>query len=77
MPSGSTPERDEGTRVKGRVMEQLPSALYRVELQSEGRPQVVAHLSPSANLLRLRPGEAVLVELAAQDPGRGRIVARD
>ena len=66
----------EPRRLPGRVVEQLPSALYRVELDSEGRPQVTAHLAPAANLLRLRPGEAVLVELAETDPGRGRIVGR-
>jgi len=64
-------------RVAGRVVEQLPSALYRVELSSEGRPQVTAHLSGDATgLVRLRPGDAVFVELSAYDPGRARIIGR-
>jgi len=63
-------------RVPGRVVERLPNALYRVELAASGRPQVTAHAAEEAGLLRIRPGEAVLVELSAYDPGRGRIVGR-
>ena len=63
-------------RVQGRVVEQLPHALYRVELASEGRPEVTAHAAGDAGLLRIRPGDRVLVELSANDPGRGRIVGR-
>ena len=43
-------------RVSGRVVEQLPNALYRVELTSGGRPQITAHASGESGLLRLRPG---------------------
>jgi translation initiation factor IF-1 len=63
-------------RVGGRVLERLPNALYRVELTSNGRPQVMAHAAGEAGLLRLLPGEAVMVELSAYDPARGRIVGR-
>lgn len=69
MPEGAV-------RVEGRVVEQLPNALYLVELSSNGRPQVTAHAAEEAGLLRIRPGEAVLVELSAYDPGRGRIVGK-
>ena len=63
-------------RVGGRVLERLPNALYRVELASNGRPQVTAHAAGEAGLLRLLPGEAVVVELSTYDPARGRIVGR-
>ena len=63
-------------RVSGRVVEQLPNALYRVELTSGGRPQITAHVSGGKGLLRILPGEAVVVELMAYDPARGRIVRR-
>jgi translation initiation factor IF-1 len=66
----------EPLRVAGRVLESLPNALYRVELQSEGRPRVTAHVSGQASLLRLLPGEAVEVELSAYDGSRARIVAK-
>jgi len=62
--------------VHGRVLESLPNALYRVELQSEGRPRVTAHVSGQASLLRLLPGEAVEVELSAYDGSRARIVGK-
>jgi translation initiation factor IF-1 len=62
--------------VYGRVVESLPSALFRVELEAEGRPQVTAHLTPEANLLRLRQGDGVVVELSGGDARRGRIVRR-
>ena len=58
------------------VREELPNALYRVELQNEARGQVVAHVSGGSVLLRLRPGDAVVVELMPYDMTRGRIVRR-
>jgi len=63
-------------RVSGRVVEQLPNALYRVELASAGRPHVTAHAAGESGLLRLRPGDAVEVELSSYDPGRGRILGK-
>jgi len=63
-------------RVPGKVLERLPNALYRVELGSQGRPQVTAHAGGESGLLRLRPGDAVEVELSSYDPGRGRIVSK-
>jgi translation initiation factor IF-1 len=60
----------------GTVREQLENALYRVVLESEGRGEVTAHLASTSSLLRLRPGDAVVVELMPYDLGRGRIVRR-
>jgi translation initiation factor IF-1 len=62
--------------VEGTVREQLENALYRVELASETRASVTAHVAGGASLLRLRPGDGVVVELAPYDAGRGRIVRR-
>jgi translation initiation factor IF-1 len=62
--------------VPGTVLESLPNALYRVQLETEARPQVVAHVSGAASLRRILPGEAVMVELLPYDAGRGRIVRR-
>jgi translation initiation factor IF-1 len=62
--------------VPGTVLESLPNALYRVQLETETRPQVVAHVTGAASLRRILPGEAVVVELLAYDAGRGRIVRR-
>jgi translation initiation factor IF-1 len=58
----------------GTVIELLPSATYRVEL--EGREQVLAHAAPATakNFVRVRPGDRVQVELSTHDRTRGRIV---
>jgi translation initiation factor IF-1 len=59
--------------VPGRVIEALPNAMYRVELEGERRTCVLAHVS-SRSLLRVLPGERVVVALASYDARRGRIV---
>ena len=63
--------------VTATVLEELPSALYRVEL--ENKQQVLAHPTGAVkrNFVRLRPGGQVRVELSPHDWTRGRIVARD
>lgn len=66
----------EGLLVEGTVRELLPNALVRVELASGTRPSVTAHVSGASTLLRLRPGDPVVVEIAPYDSGRGRIVRR-
>jgi translation initiation factor IF-1 len=62
--------------VEGVVAAQLPSGLYRVEIG--GRERVTAHIAGGAerNFVRLIVGDRVVVELAARDITRGRIVRR-
>jgi translation initiation factor IF-1 len=62
--------------VTGVVVEQLPSALYRVRLD-EGA-QVTAHIADriDRNFIRVLVGDRVRVELAPRDLGRGRIVGK-
>jgi translation initiation factor IF-1 len=66
----------EAIEVGARVVEGLPNAMYRVELEDEARSRVLAHVSSSANLLRILPGDAVVVELMPYDMTRARIVRR-
>ena len=60
----------------GRVIEPLPNALYRVEL--ENGHKVLAHTAGRARMqaVRILPGDRVHVELSTADPGRGRIIQR-
>ena len=58
------------------MVESLPNALYRVELETERRPADHGPRRRASGLLRILPGEAVVVELMAYDPARGRIVRR-
>jgi translation initiation factor IF-1 len=59
------------------VLEELPSALYRLEL--ENQQQVLAHAvgTVQRDFVRLRPGDRVRVELSPQDWTRGRIVGME
>jgi translation initiation factor IF-1 len=63
----------EGT-LPARVVEGLPSGLFRVELLSAGRPRATVHVDAGTGPLRVREGDEVLVQLSPADPGRGRIV---
>lgn len=67
-PSGSDHEELTAT-----VVELLPNAVCRVELES--REQVLAHAASARvkNFVRVRAGDRVCVELSPHDPGRGRI----
>jgi translation initiation factor IF-1 len=80
MPEVARRPRTEGSseplEVEGTVREALPNALFRVELQSGRSASVTAHVAGESSLLRLRPGDPVVVEIAPYDAGRGRIVRR-
>ena len=58
------------------VVEELPSLLYRLELNNKA--QVLAHGAGTANRnwVRLLPGDRVEVELGEHDLTRGRIVRK-
>ena len=70
------PERATESGVAGTIVELLPSALYRVDL--DGGHRVIAHVPGSLqrNFVRLIVGDRVAVELAPNDRGRGRIVRK-
>ena len=58
------------------VIEPLPNAMFRVELDNKHR--VLAHISGKMrkNFIRILPGDKVAVELSPYDLTRGRIVYR-
>jgi translation initiation factor IF-1 len=68
--------KEEGVQVEGTVVEPLPNAMFRVEL--ENKHQVLAHISGKMrkNFIRILPGDKVLVELSPYDLSRGRIIYR-
>lgn len=69
------PKKD-AIEVEGNVVEVMPNAMFRVELQSGHK--VLAHISGKMriNFIRILPGDRVKVELSPYDPTRGRITYR-
>lgn len=72
----TTEEDDDVIRVSGTVVQNLPNATFRVEI--DGGLEVLAHVSGKMRMryIRILPGDRVDVELSAYDPTRGRIVWR-
>ncbi len=68
--------KDDTIEVTGVVLESLPNAMFRVEL--ENKHQVLAHVSGKMrkNFIRILTGDKVLVELSPYDLSRGRITYR-
>ena len=62
--------------VEGTVVEPLPNAMFRVEL--ENGHTVLAHISGKMrkHYIRILPGDKVTVELTPYDLTRGRITYR-
>lgn len=62
--------------VEGTVVEALPNAMFRVEL--ENGHEILAHISGKLrmNFIRILPGDKVTVELSPYDLSRGRITWR-
>jgi translation initiation factor IF-1 len=63
-------------QVDGVVLESLPNAMFRVELQNGHR--VLAHISGKMRMhyIKILPGDNVTVELSPYDLTRGRITYR-
>jgi translation initiation factor IF-1 len=69
--------KEEGISVEGTVIEALPIAMFRVELDSN-KHIVLAHVSGKMRMhfIRILPGDKVTVELSPYDLTRGRITYR-
>ena len=65
--------KDDVIEVEGTVLETLPNAMFKVEL--ENGHVVLAHVSGKIrmNFIRILPGDKVTVELSPYDLNRGRI----
>ena len=68
--------KEEPIEVDGTVIETLPNASFRVELDNGHR--ILAHISGKMrmNFIRILPGDKVKVELSPYDLSRGRITYR-
>jgi translation initiation factor IF-1 len=69
-------EKEEGIVLEGTVIEPLPNATFKVEL--ENGHQILAHSSGKMRMHRIRilPGDKVQVEITPYDLDRGRITYR-
>ncbi len=67
---------EDAVEVEGTVVEQLPNAVFRVELKNNHK--VLAHTSGKMrkHFIRIMPGDRVIVALSPYDLSRGRIVYR-
>ncbi len=63
--------------VEGKVVEKLPNATFKVEL--ENGHQVLGHISGKLrmNFIKILPGDRVTIELSPYDLTKGRIIWRD
>ena len=68
--------KEEVIEVEGTVIEPLPNAMFRVELENGHR--VLAHISGKMRMhfIKILPGDKVTVELSPYDLTRGRITYR-
>ena len=69
--------KEESIEVEGTILEPLPNAMFRVEL--ENGHMITAHISGKMrkNYIRILTGDKVLVEISPYDLSKGRIVFRE
>jgi len=68
--------KEEAIEVEGTVIESLPNAMFRVEL--ENGHKILAHVSGKMrmNFIKILAGDKVKMELSPYDLTRGRIIYR-
>lgn len=68
--------KEEMIEVEGTVLETLPNAMFKVEL--ENGHEILAHVSGKIrmNYIRILPGDKVTIEMSPYDLSRGRITYR-
>jgi translation initiation factor IF-1 len=68
--------KEETITVEGKVVEPLPNAMFRVEL--DNGHMVLAHISGKMRMhfIKILPGDKVTMELSPYDLSRGRITYR-
>ncbi|MBI5409747.1 MAG: translation initiation factor IF-1 [Nitrospirae bacterium] len=68
--------KEEAIEVQGTIRENLPNAMFRVEL--ENGQQILAYVSGKMRMhfIKILPGDKVTVELSPYDLTKGRITYR-
>jgi len=68
--------KDGAIEVEGTILETLPNAMFRVEL--ENGHKILAHISGKMRMhfIKILPGDRVTVELSPYDLTRGRVIFR-
>ena len=68
--------KEEAIEVEGTIIEPLPNAMFRVEL--ENGHKVLAHISGKMRMhyIKILPGDTVTVEVSVYDLTKGRITWR-
>lgn len=69
--------KEEAIEVEGTILEALPNARFKVELENGHR--VLAHVSGKMRMyyIRILPGDKVKLELSPYDLTKGRIIYRE
>jgi len=69
--------KEDTIEVTGTVLETLPNAMFRVELDNGHK--VLAHISGKMRMhyIKILPGDKVKIELSPYDLARGRIIFRE
>lgn len=69
-------KKEDAIEVEGKVVEALPNAMFKVELDSAH--EVLAHISGKMRMhyIKILPGDRVVIELSPYDLSRGRITYR-
>lgn len=73
---GSTDPNKQTIELEGKVIESLPNAVFRVQLDSG--QTITGHLAGKMRIHRIRvlPGDKVLMEVTPYDLSKGRITRR-
>lgn len=68
--------KEEAIEVEGTIIEPLPNAMFRVELDNGHK--VLAHISGKMRMhfIKILPGDRVTIELSPYDLNRGRVTFR-
>jgi len=70
-------KKEEKIKVKGKVLEVLPNAMFRVKISE--KHIVLAHVSGKMRMhyIKILPGDEVVVEISPYDITRGRVIYRE